>query len=248
MYARYESARTRPNAGGYRVLVLVAAVGVTACVTTSCTNPAATTTTAVPASFPSATTAAPPMTPTAVVGPSSIGAPQSGGAFPMPPPGTCHLGSVAGQPMPDERCSPGATNAAVTQGAIHETICKAGWTATVRPPVAVTDAIKAQSARAYSIPAGTVGELDHKIALELGGDPGNAGDVANLWFEPGPIPNPKDTVERVLNHATCAGLITLVTAQTVINHSWPTAVTDADLQLANGRVCLRAEPARCTRA
>jgi len=72
--------------------------------------------------------------------------------------------------------------------------------------------------------------------------------VANLWFEPGPIPNPKDAAERVLNHATCAGLITLVTAQTVINRSWPTAVTDAGLQLANGWVCLRAAPARCTRA
>ena len=150
--------------------------------------------------------------------------------------------------MPDDHCSPGSTNPVVTQDTIRETICKAGWTATVRPPVGVTDAIKAQSARAYGIPAGTVGELDHKIALELGGDPGNAGDVANLWFEPGPIPNPKDTVERVLNHATCAGLITLVTAQTVINHSWPSAVTDAGLQLANGRVCLRTEPARCTRA
>ncbi len=80
----------------------------------------------------------------------------------MPPPGTCQLGSVAGQPVPDDHCSPGATNPAVTQATIHETICKAGWTATVRPPVAVTDAIKAQSARAYGIPAGTVGELDHK--------------------------------------------------------------------------------------
>jgi len=57
MYARHESARARPNAGGYLVPVLVAAVVVTACVTTSCTNPAATTTTAVPASFPSATAA-----------------------------------------------------------------------------------------------------------------------------------------------------------------------------------------------
>ncbi len=245
MYARHESTRARPNAGGYPVLV--AAVVVTACVTTSCTNLAASPTTA-PAPVPSTTTAAPPMTPTAVVGPSSTDARHSGGAFPMPPPGTCHLGSVAGQPMPDERCSPGSTNAAVTQGTIHETICTSGWTATVRPPVAITDAIKAHSARAYSIPVGIVGELDHLVALELGGDPGNAGDVANLWFEPGPIPNPKDTVERVLNHATCAGSITLATAQTAISHSWPTAVTDAGLQLANGRVCLRAEPARCTRA
>jgi len=60
--------------------------------------------------------------------------------------------------------------------------------------------------------------------------------------------NPKDTVEQVLNHATCAGLVILATAQTALNHSWPTAVTDAGLQLANGRVCLRVAPARCTRA
>jgi len=154
----HESARTRPNAGGYRVLLLVAAVVVTASAATSCTNLAVTPTTA-PAPLPSITSSSPPMTPTAVAGPSSTGiSPAEGGAFPMPPPGTCHLGSVAGQPMPDEHCSPGATNPAVTQGTIHETICKAGWTATVRPPVAVTDAIKAQSARAYGIPAGTVGE------------------------------------------------------------------------------------------
>jgi len=42
MYARHESARVRPNAGGSRVMALVAAVVVTACVTTSCTNLAAT--------------------------------------------------------------------------------------------------------------------------------------------------------------------------------------------------------------
>ncbi len=121
MYARHESARTRQNAGGYGVLVLVAAVVVTASATTSCTNLAATPTTA-PAPLPGTTTTAPPMTPTAVAGPSSTGiSPAEGGAFPMAP-GTCHLGSVAGQPMPDEHCSPGATNPAVTQGTSHRTV------------------------------------------------------------------------------------------------------------------------------
>jgi len=241
MYARYESARVRPNAGGSRVLVLVAAVVVTACVTTSCTNLAATTT----APLASTTTAAPPMTPTAVVGPSSTDARHSGGAFPMPPPGTCHLGSVAGQPMPDERCSPGSTNAAVTQGTINETICTSGWTATVRPPVAITDAIKAHSARAYSIPVGIVGELDHELPLELGGDPGSLTDVANLWFEVGPIPNPKDSIESTLNHATCRGLIPLSTTQTAIAHHWPTALEDAGLTMVGTNVCLRSAPTRC---
>jgi len=70
----------------------------------------------------------------------------------------------------------GSTNAAVTQGTINETICKSGWAATVRPPVAITDAIKAHSARAYSIPVGSVGEL----ALSPFGGLTNS---ANLWPE-----------------------------------------------------------------
>ena len=43
-------------------------------------------------------------------------------------------------------------------------------------------------------------------------------DVANFWFEVGPIPNPKDAIENTLNHATCHDLIPLATAQTAITH------------------------------
>jgi len=163
----------------------------------------------------------------------------------MPPAGTCHAGTFNGQPLPEPHCTPGARNPAVTQDTIGSTICRAGWTATVRPPVAVTDTIKAASARAYGIAPGTRGELDHVIPLELGGDPGSADDVANLWFEIGPIPNPKDQVENELNHAPCGGLISLVTAQTAIARRWPTAVEDAGLTQVGQRVCLQAAPTRC---
>ena len=178
---------------------------------------------------------------------SAAGLRVGGVPFPMPPAGTCHVGTLNGQPLPDPHCTPGARNPAVTQDTIASTICRAGWTATVRPPVTVTDAIKAASARAYSIPPGTGGELDHDIPLELGGYPGTAGDVANLWFETGPIPNPKDQIENTLNHATCAGLIPLVVAQGAIARQWVTAVQDAGLALVGDRVCLRVDPARCTR-
>jgi len=73
------------DTSGYRAVLLLVAVVMTACITTSCTNPMATTTAAVPASFPSTTAFATSMTPTGGAGPSSIGAAISGGAFPMPP-------------------------------------------------------------------------------------------------------------------------------------------------------------------
>jgi len=89
--------------------------------------------------------------------------------------------------------------------------------------------------------------LDHEISLEVGGDPGSVDDVANLWFETGPIPDPKDQIENTLNHATCAGLIPLVVAQSAIARQWVTAEADAGLALVGDRVCLRVDPARCTR-
>ncbi len=183
--------------------------------------------------------------------PTTVGSPAGlrvGGApFPMPPAGSCHAGTRNGQPLPDTACTPGEISALVTQASIGSTICQSGWTATVRPPVSVTDAIKTKSAQAYGLSSSERGELDHDIPLELGGYPGTAGDVGNLWFEVGAIPNPKDAIENTLNHATCAGLIPLVVAQSAIAHQWVTAVADAGLAVVGDRVCLRVDPARCTR-
>ncbi len=84
-----------------------------------------------------------------------------------------------------------------------------------------------------------------KFRWSSGETPGSLTDVANLRFEVGPIPNPKDGTENTLNHATCHGLISLVTAQTAIAHRWPTAVEDAGLTLVGQRVCLQTDPTRC---
>ncbi len=140
--------------------------------------------------------------------------------------GTCHLGGTVVYPLPDPSCTPGAVNPGVTQANIRDTICKPGWTSTVRPPVSVTNKIKHETDLAYSIPVNTLGELDHLVSLELGGGPD---DPRNLWVEPGKIPNNKDTTENRLNKAVCSGKVTLVQAQQAIASNWTTALKDLGL-------------------
>jgi hypothetical protein len=138
--------------------------------------------------------------------------------WPMPAPGACHLRGTTARPLPDPACTPGAANPAVTQATIRTTICRRGWTATVRPPQSVTGPMKRASARSYSFTGKS--EYDHLVPLELGGA---AADPRNLWVEPGSIPNLKDKVEGSLNHAVCSGRLSLVAAQLEIAHDWTTA-------------------------
>ena len=118
--------------------------------------------------------------------------------------------------LPDSSCTPGATDPRVTQANIMQTICVSGYTSTVRPPVSVTAPEKVASMKQYGYPAGTQGEYDHLIPLELGG----SSDVSNLWFEVGSIPNPKDKVENKLHAEVCSGSKTLQEAQSEIKTDW----------------------------
>ncbi|MCO6004598.1 hypothetical protein NE236_06360 [Actinoallomurus purpureus] len=163
---------------------------------------------------------------------------------PMPSPGTCKVGSRNDQPLPDHDCTPGAINADVKQSNIDRTICKVGWTATVRPPSSVTRVMKAKSARSYSLGRDVAGEYDHLVPLELGGAPD---DPRNLWVEPGHIPNPKDAVEHKLNDAVCSGLVPLAKAQRAIAVRWVTAYDDVGLRVGGGKVCLRDNPSKCAK-
>jgi hypothetical protein len=160
----------------------------------------------------------------------------------VPAAGTCRLGSHNGQSLPDPACTPGTVNPAVSQATIADTICKSGWTSTVRPPTSVTGKLKKQLDTAYGLPTTTEGELDHLVSLELGGA---LADPANLWVEPGKIPNPKDAVENKLHSAVCSGLVPLATAQKAIAGNWTTAFDDAGLRVAGGKVCLRDNPSKC---
>ncbi|MFC5114585.1 hypothetical protein ACFPN7_11595 [Amycolatopsis halotolerans] len=163
---------------------------------------------------------------------------------PLPAAGSCRLGDRNGQPTPDPSCTPGAVNPQVSQANIATTVCKSGWTKTVRPATGKTSRMKDATAKAYTLPAGEAGEYDHLVSLELGGAPD---DPRNLWVEPGKIPNAKDAVENKLKDAVCGGLIPLATAQTAIARSWTTAFDDTGLRVNGGSVCLRAEPSRCAR-
>jgi hypothetical protein len=136
----------------------------------------------------------------------------------QPRPGSCHARGSGLFSLPDPRCTPGSLNPAVTQSSISSTICRSGYTRTVRPPEYVTEAEKRASLAAY----GDRGplhayEYDHLVALELGGA---ANDPRNLWPELGASPNPKDALESRLNAMVCSRRITLAEAQRQIAGNW----------------------------
>jgi hypothetical protein len=118
-----------------------------------------------------------------------------------------HAAAVVADPVR----TPGVLNPDVTQATIADTICKRGWTRTIRPPTAYTDALKRTQLRQY----GLVGRLshyqeDHLISLELGGHPT---DPRNLWPEPYPRAARVDRIENELNAGVCSGALSLDSAQ-----------------------------------
>lgn len=135
-----------------------------------------------------------------------------------PAPGSCHAIGTGLYSRPDPRCTPGALNPAVTQATIGSTICRDGWTDTIRPPESVTEAEKRASMAAYG-DTGPISsyEYDHFVPLGLGGA---VNDPRNLWPEPGASPNPKDAVEDELNQKVCDGKMTLAQAQRAIVTNW----------------------------
>ena len=107
--------------------------------------------------------------------------------------------------------TPGVVNPAVTQANILSTICKHGWTRTIRPPTDYTNALKVKQMREYGV-GGSPSDYqeDHLISLELGGHPT---DPRNLWPEPYPRAAEMDTIENELNDRVCSGELTLDEAQ-----------------------------------
>ena len=111
----------------------------------------------------------------------------------------------------DPRRTPGVLNPDVTQANIRSTICRHGWTATIRPPESYTNALKHKQMRAYRETGSISGyQEDHLISLELGGSPT---DPRNLWPEPYPRASQMDQQENELNAQVCGGALTLVEAQ-----------------------------------
>ncbi len=123
--------------------------------------------------------------------------------------------------LPDPKCTPGVIDNRVNQSNLQRTICKSGYTATVRPPVFYTDRIKLERMAAYGLKGNPKDyELDHLIALEAGG---NSTDIKNLWPEPytGDMnAYHKDTVENRLHKEVCNGTMPLADAQKTLATNW----------------------------
>jgi hypothetical protein len=120
-------------------------------------------------------------------------------------------GGAAHGIVADPRRTPGVLNPDVTQANIRSTICRRGWTSTIRPPESYTDALKHKQMRAYGETGSMSGyQEDHLISLELGGSPT---DPRNLWPEPYPRASQMDQQENELNAQVCSGQLTLAEAQ-----------------------------------
>ncbi len=157
----------------------------------------------------------------------------SGPSLEGPVPTTCHYGFDGNWYLPDPHCTPGSIDPQVSQANIYQTICrKGGYTASVRPPVSLTEPFKVQIEHSYNDTYTTSKtELDHLIPLSLGG----ASSTYNLWPQPdqgSPSQfnetsyygiNAKDGVEDALHTFVCAGKVTLQAAQDAIATNWTTA-------------------------
>ena len=130
--------------------------------------------------------------------------------------------------LPDPKRTPGSINPNVTPENLASTICKSGWTATIRPPSAYTGALKLAQIVEYGYADRSPSHYqeDHLVPLELGGAPR---DPANLWPEPNDIILPdgtavgsdaKDHLENYFNRAVCGGTMPLGDSQRLIAGDW----------------------------
>jgi len=111
----------------------------------------------------------------------------------------------------DPSRTPGVVNPDVTQQNIADTICKHGWTRTIRPPTSYTNALKLKQMRDYGVGGSPQDyQEDHLISLELGGHPT---DARNLWPEPYPRAAEVDSIENDLNAKVCSVAMSLDEAQ-----------------------------------
>lgn len=133
------------------------------------------------------------------------------------------LFSVASLPHSE---TPGALNPEITQATIRLTICKSGFTSTIRPPASYTNKLKARQMAQLCIEGKPSDyEEDHRVPLELGGNPT---DERNLWPEPWKGPygaHQKDRLENSVRRDVCKGRLTLEQGREIFLGNWWTEYT-----------------------
>jgi len=133
--------------------------------------------------------------------------------------------SPAAAARADDPCQGGSVcvlNPAVTQATIGKTICVRGWTATVRPPVGYTSPLKERQMADLHLPGSPADyEEDHRVPLELGGDPSAPHNLTpELRASAGGRAETKDQDENSAKAAVCAGSKTLAEAQAEFVAKW----------------------------
>jgi hypothetical protein len=129
--------------------------------------------------------------------------------------------------LPNSHMTPGSLNPAVTQGNINQTVCRPGWTKTIRPSSDWTSRIKRQQLKALGWPDQNPRhyEEDHRVPLSAGGAPK---DARNLFPEPkfrvdGWTAADKDNLEKKLLDLLCSRRITLVEDRAAFLGDWTDA-------------------------
>jgi hypothetical protein len=127
------------------------------------------------------------------------------------------LGCHVNGPLPDRACTPGA----VFAGAGAGQVCQRGYAARARH---VPLALRKRVYRSYGIAHHAPGqyELDHLVALGLGGSNGQA----NLWPQaaaPPPGSRQKDALENYLHTQVCHHGLSLSSAQQELSTNWLSA-------------------------
>ena len=84
---------------------------------------------------------------------------------PQPAPGACHYRTAAnGETLPDPNCTPGAISPKVTQDTLATTICRTGYTKSIRPPASIIEIEKRENAAAYGY-TGSLKDVEYEHLL-----------------------------------------------------------------------------------
>ena len=124
-------------------------------------------------------------------------------------------------PVPAE-----ALNPDVHQNTIAQTICVPGYTASVRPSTSYTNGVKLKLMREAGIPSAEAPtfELDHRVALAVGGHPRAPVNLQLQKWEGEDGAKRKDQLERRLQVLVCSGQVALDEAQRAMFWDWQSAL------------------------
>lgn len=117
-------------------------------------------------------------------------------------------------------------NQDVSTNTLTQTICKSGYTRTVRPSSSFTNGIKKRLMRQAGLDFDSdksLYELDHVIPLALGGHPRNPKNLALQLWEGSDGAKRKDRLEIKLQCLVCSGTVLLGEAQAAVWSDWPLA-------------------------